>query len=154
MLIAIVQARHQRTPVQDSPVPAAAWGAHELQGVGRDLGRKGLDALVVDTGMGEQQSHLEVHELVQPIGVAGLHPVPRDDQHVVAQATAVEVGQHRQRVRPDRGQERICRTVENLNRGEVRLKVTVADQPLHRLSVGHQGARLALIPQAVGMADA
>ena len=146
MLIAIVQARHQRTPVQDSPVPAVLRSAHQLQGVGRDLGRKGLDALVVDTGMGKQQRHLELHELVQPVGVAGLHPVPRDDKHVVAQATAVEIGQHRQRVRPDSGQERICRTIEKLNRGDVRLKVAMADQQLHRFSVGHQGARLALIP--------
>ena len=36
----------------------------------------------------------------------------------------------------------------------MRLKVTVADQPLHRFGVGHQGARLALIPQAVGVPDA
>jgi hypothetical protein len=146
MLIAVVQARHQRTPVQDGPVPAAPRDAHELQRIGRDPGRIGLDALVVDAGIGEQQSHLEVHELVQPVGVAGLHPVPRDDKHVVAQATAVEIGQHRQRVRPDSRQERVRRTVEKLNRGEVRLKVAMADQPLHRLGVGHRGARLALIP--------
>jgi len=41
-----------------------------------------------------------------------------------------------------------------LNRSDVRLEVAVADQPFNRFGVGHQGTRLALVPQAVGMADA
>ena len=152
--VGVVQARHQRTPVQDGPVPAACRGAHQRQRVGGDGGRIRLDPRVIDTGIGEQQRHLEVHQLIQPPDIGGLHLVPRDDQHMVPQAPAVQVGQHRQRVRPDRRQERVRRPVQHLDRGHVRPEVPVADQPLHRLGVGHQGARLALIPQAVGVPQA
>jgi len=154
MRVAVVQPRHQRTPVQDRPVPATPGGAHQLQRIGRDLGRVRLDAHAIDAGIGEQQRHLEIHELIQPPYIAGLHLVPCDDKHVVPQAPAVEIGQHRQRVRPDGGQERVSRAVENLNRCDMRLKVMVADQPLNGFGVGHQSARLTLIPQAVGVPDA
>ena len=57
-------------------------------------------------------------------------------------------------MRPDGRQERVRRAVEKLNRGDVRLEEAVADQPLNRFGVGHQGTRLALVPQAVGVPDA
>jgi hypothetical protein len=154
VLSGVVQARHERTPVQDRPVPATDGGAHEFQRVGRDLRRVRLDALVIDTGIGQQQRHLEIHELIQPPDVAGFHLVAGDDEHVVPQAPAIEIGQHCQRVRPDSRQKRIRRTVEDLHRGDVRLKVTVADQPLHGFGIGHQRTWLALVPQAVGVPDA
>ncbi|WP_206443140.1 hypothetical protein [Candidatus Protofrankia californiensis] len=93
-------------------------------------------------------------ERVESVDVLGLHLVPRDDEHVVSQLASVEVFQHGEGVRPDDRQERVSRPVEHLNRRHVRLEVTVIDQFLHRLGVGHERTRYPLIPQAVGMPDA
>jgi hypothetical protein len=95
-----------------------------------------------------------VPELVEPLDVVGLHRVPGDDQHVVAQLALVEVFQHREGVRSDVRQKRVGGSVEHLNRRHVRLEVPVIDQFFDSLGVAHEGARLSLIPQPVGVTDA
>jgi hypothetical protein len=114
VLVGVVEPWYQRTPVQDRPVLAPGGGAHEFQRVCRDVGGVRLDALVIDTRIGEQQCHLEIRKLIQQRDVARVHLVPGDDQHVIPQAAAVKIGQYRQRVRPDGRQERVCCTVEDL----------------------------------------
>jgi hypothetical protein len=89
VLVGIVQARHERTPVQNGSVLAQVGGAHELQGVRRDVRRVRLDLLVVDSGVREQQRHLDVPELVEPVDVIRLHLVSGNDQHMVRQLALV-----------------------------------------------------------------
>jgi hypothetical protein len=57
-------------------------------------------------------------------------------------------------VRPDLRKERLGRPVEELNRCDVRLEVAMVHQLLDSSGIGHESARLILIPQAVGVADA
>src|SRR5262249_14277887 len=116
--------------------------------------RKWLDARVFDTGEGEQQGDLDVQETIQPLGVAGLELMPRDDQYVIPQPASVKVFEHGEGVRPHRRQERIGGPVEKLERRNVGPEVAVTDERATRLVVRHKSPRLALIPQAVGMADA
>jgi hypothetical protein len=80
--------------------------------------------------------------------------MPRDDQHVVGEPPSVKVFQHGKRVRPDDRQKRIGRPVEQLDRRNVRLEIAMGHQRLDRIGITHEGARLILIPQAVGVADA
>jgi len=82
------------------------------------------------------------------------HGVPRDDQDVVAQATPIKVFEHREGMRPHGWQKGIGCPVEELERRDVSLEVAVAHELGHCVGIGQQGARLALIPQALGMADA
>jgi hypothetical protein len=150
----IVESRHQRTPVQHRPVAARANGTHERERRGSHRRRIGLDTCVFDTGVREQQRDLEVDEPVQPFGVIGLHGMPRDDEHMIAQAAPVEVFEYGEGVWPHKRQERIGCPVEELERRHVGLEVAVADELDHRLGVGHESARLALVPQTVGVPDA
>jgi|GEM_PF-6507285 len=152
--VGVVQAGHERAPVQDRPVGPWQHRAHELQGLGGDAGRVRLDLRVVDTGVGEEKRHLERAQLVEPVGVLGLEAVPRDHENVVGQPAGVQVFQHGEGVRSDRRQERLGRPVEQLHGRDVRREVAVPHQLLDRLGVGHERSRYPLIPQAVGVADA
>ncbi|HET9895503.1 MAG TPA: hypothetical protein VFQ44_11290 [Streptosporangiaceae bacterium] len=93
-------------------------------------------------------------EMIQPLGVAGLELVPRDDQYVIPQPALAKVFEHGEGVRPHRGQERIGGPVEKLKRRNVGLEVAVADELADRLVVRHERPRLGLTPEAVGVADA
>ena len=90
----------------------------------------------------------------EPVDVPWHHLMPRDDQDVIGQLAAVEVFQHSERVWPHYRQERVCCPVEELDRRQMRLEVPMVHQLPDRFGVGHEGARLALVPQAVGVADA
>ncbi len=114
----------------------------------------GLDVLIVDPGIGEQQRHLEVLECIEPVDVCRLHLMARNDQDVIGHPAAVEVFQHGEGVRPNGGKERVGRPVEHLDRRHMRLEVAMVDQLFDGLRVGHQGTRHPLIPEAIGVSDA
>lgn len=114
----------------------------------------GLDPLVFDTGVREEERQLEVTKLVEPLGIVLLHGAARDDDQVVAQSPRIQIFEHRERVGPDLRQERVSGAVEELERRGVRLEVGMGHQLLDGLSVAHDGPRLALVPEAVGVADA
>jgi hypothetical protein len=116
--------------------------------------RVGLDVLVVDAGVREQQRQLDVLEPIESVDVLGLHVVPGDDEYVVRQLPDVQVLQHREGVRPDHRQERVGGAVEHLHRRDVRLEVPMTDQFFDGFCVAHERTRYALVPQAVGVPDA
>ncbi len=108
--------------------------------------RVGLDLLVVDAAVREQQRQLDVPELVQALAVFRLHLVPGDDEDVIGQPALVEVFQHSEGVRADDRQERVGCPVEHLHRGHVRLEVPVSHQLFDGPGVAHERPRYALIP--------
>src|SRR5208337_1678061 len=73
---------------------------------------------------------------------------------MVGKPTLVEVFEHGEGMRPDCWQERIGGPVKELDRRQVGLEVAVTDELLDGFGIAHQGARLALIPQSVGVPDA
>jgi hypothetical protein len=80
--------------------------------------------------------------------------VPRDDEDVVAKSAYIKVFEYSEGVRPDGRQARVGRAVEKLERRDVGLEVPVTDELIDSFSIAHQGARLALVPESVGVADA
>jgi hypothetical protein len=93
---------------------------------------------VVDPRVREQQRHLQVPQLVQPVNIVGLQLVSRDNQDVVGQLALVQLFEHNVGVWADLRQERLGRPVEHLNRRDMRLEIAVVDQLVHGLRVKHQ----------------
>jgi len=91
------ETRHEWAPVEDRADFRCAGALMSFNDSAATLDGYGSMVLSVDATVREQQRHLEVAELVQPLDVLRLHLVPGDDEDVVAQAAPVEVFQHSRR---------------------------------------------------------
>lgn len=137
--VGVVQAGHDRPPVQDGAVPLGVLvqGAQALCG---DAGVHGLDGRVGDVGVRDQHGQTQVREAVEDGAVLGGHPPPSDDQDVIGQALLVQVPQHVENMRLDDRQHGVGGPVEKLDGRLVGPEVRVADEAGDGLLVAHQAA--------------
>lgn len=120
----VVEAWHDRTPVQDGAVPLGVL-VQRAQAACGDGGVDGLDRRVRDVGVRDEDGQAQVGEAVEDGAVLGRHPPTRDDQYVVGQAPLIQRPQHVEHVRLDDGEHGVRGPVQELDGRLVRPEVRV-----------------------------